>query len=165
MVMGEYVNWKRETESKRESSDDHWDSTSRRFLNFSSLDTAGGGGERWGRVCFLSTLQHTRELCIFLVEGRKKWVKRNIPGIIYCYFTITLDGLTWVKFFFFLILSAYVFERRRTEVRWYIVTEVYKENEWKRKVTGQLKNKHLGQECIKETDMATNTIVMKTVWI
>ena len=95
----------------------------------------------WGEVCFLSTLQHTRELCIFLVEGRKKWIKRNIPGIIYCYFTTTLDGLTWVKFFFFLlILSVYVFERRRTEVRWYIITEVYKENEWKRrKVTGQLK--------------------------
>lgn len=67
------------------------------------------------------------------------------------------------KIFFFLILSVYVFERRRTEVRWYIVTEVYKENEWKRKVTGQLKNKHLWQECIKETEMATNPIVMKTV--
>lgn len=85
---------------ERESlSDDHWDSTSRRFLNFPSLDTAGSGAG--GGVCLLSTLQHTRELCIFLVEGRKKWVKRNIPGIIYRYFTTTLDGLTWVKFFFF----------------------------------------------------------------
>ena len=41
---------------------------------------------------------------------------------------------------FFLILSVYVFEKRRMEVRWYIITEVNKENEWKRrKVTGQLK--------------------------
>ena len=41
---------------------------------------------------------------------------------------------------FFMILSVYVFEKRRMEVRWYIITEVNKENEWKRrKVTGQLK--------------------------
>ena len=85
---------------------------------------------------YLSTLESS---VIFLVEGRKKWVKRNIPGIIYCYFTTTLGGLTWVKFFF-LILSVYVFEKRRIEVRWYIITKVYKENECKRrKVTGQLK--------------------------
>lgn len=44
------------------------------------------------------------------------------------------------KVFFFLILSVYVFEKRRIEVRWYIITKVYKENECKRrKVTGQLK--------------------------
>ena len=35
---------------ERESpSDDHWDSTSRRFLNFPSLDTAGGGGGCGGK--------------------------------------------------------------------------------------------------------------------
>lgn len=164
MVMGEYVNWKRETESKRESSDDHWDSTSRRFLNFSSLDTAGGGGERWGRVCFLSTLQHTRELCIFLVEGRKKWVKRNIPGIIYCYFTITLDGLTWVKFFFSDFCQLCVWEKENRGEMVYCHWSL--QGEWmEKKSNWSIKNKHLWQECIKETDMATNTIVMKTVWI